>query len=40
VLAGKLDATPVFDYRSDLDGVPAGYAAMDSRQAIKAMIQL
>ncbi|MBA3826102.1 MAG: zinc-dependent alcohol dehydrogenase family protein [Ktedonobacterales bacterium] len=39
VLAGKLDATPVFDLRTNLDGVPDGYAAMDSRQAIKAMIQ-
>ena len=38
VLAGKLDPSPVFDLRVDLDGVPGGYAAMDGRRAIKAMV--
>jgi alcohol dehydrogenase len=40
VLAGKLDASPVFDMTVDLDGVPAGYAAMDSREALKVLVKL
>jgi threonine dehydrogenase-like Zn-dependent dehydrogenase len=40
VVAGTLDPSPVLDFRSDLDGVPAGYAAMDQRQAIKAMVTM
>lgn len=39
VLAGKLDASPVFDRTVSLDGVPAGYAAMDDRTAIKIMVK-
>ena len=39
VLAGKLDASPVFDRTVALDGVPAGYAAMDDRTAIKVMVK-
>ena len=39
VLAGRLDASPVFDRTVDLDGVPAGYAAMDRREAIKVMVR-
>jgi threonine dehydrogenase-like Zn-dependent dehydrogenase len=38
VLAGKLDASPIFDLTVGLDGVPAGYAAMDERSAIKVMV--
>ncbi|GAC1566757.1 MAG: zinc-dependent alcohol dehydrogenase family protein [Vulcanimicrobiaceae bacterium] len=38
VLAGKLDASPVFDHVVDLDGVPGGYAKMDDRSAIKVMV--
>jgi len=39
VLAGTLDASPVFDLDVDLAGVPAGYAAMDSREAIKVLVR-
>ncbi len=40
VLAGKLDPSPVLDRTVDLDGVPAGYAAMDDRSALKVMVLL
>jgi len=40
VLAGKLDPSPVFDMTVDLDGVPSGYAAMDSREALKVLVKL
>jgi threonine dehydrogenase-like Zn-dependent dehydrogenase len=40
VLAGRLDPSPVLDLEVDLDGVPEGYAAMDGRRAIKAMVRL
>ncbi|MFN2452845.1 MAG: zinc-dependent alcohol dehydrogenase family protein [Pyrinomonadaceae bacterium] len=40
VLAGKLDPSPVLDLTVDLNGVPAGYAAMDKREAIKVMVRL
>ncbi len=40
VLAGRLDPSPVLDLTVDLDGVPDGYAAMDSRRAIKVMVRL
>ncbi len=39
-LAGKLDASPVLDQTIGLDDVPAGYAAMDKREAIKVMVRL
>jgi threonine dehydrogenase-like Zn-dependent dehydrogenase len=39
VLAGTLDASPVFDRETDLAGVPAGYAAMDGREAIKVLVR-
>jgi hypothetical protein len=39
VLAGKLDASAVFDREVDLAGVPAGYAAMDAREAIKVLVR-
>ena len=38
VIAGTLDPSPVLDMTVDLDGVPAGYAAMDTREAIKVMV--
>jgi threonine dehydrogenase-like Zn-dependent dehydrogenase len=39
VLAGTLDASPVFDLDVTLDGVPRGYAAMDAREAIKVLVR-
>jgi threonine dehydrogenase-like Zn-dependent dehydrogenase len=38
VLAGRLDPSPVLDLTVDLAGVPAGYRAMDTREAIKVMV--
>ena len=38
VLAGKIDPSPVLEMRVDLEGLPQGYAAMDSRQKIKVMV--
>jgi threonine dehydrogenase-like Zn-dependent dehydrogenase len=38
-IAGTLDPSPVLDMTVDLDGVPAGYAAMDTRSAIKVMVR-
>jgi len=40
VLAGTLDPSPVFDMTVDLDGVPAGSAAMDNREALKVLVKL
>jgi len=40
VLDGKLDPSPIFDRTVDLDGVPAGYAAMDGREALKVLIRM
>lgn len=40
VLAGSLDPSPVFDMTVDLDGVPAGYAAMDNREALEVLVKL
>jgi hypothetical protein len=39
VLAGRIDPSPVLDLEIDLDHVPDGYAAMDARRAIKAMVR-
>jgi threonine dehydrogenase-like Zn-dependent dehydrogenase len=39
VLAGTLDASPVFDLDVTLEGVPRGYAAMDAREAIKVLVR-
>ncbi|BAZ67853.1 alcohol dehydrogenase [Fischerella sp. NIES-4106] len=33
------DSSPVLDLSVDLDGVPSGYAAMDSRETIKVMVR-
>jgi threonine dehydrogenase-like Zn-dependent dehydrogenase len=40
VIAGKIDPSPILDLTIGLDDVPAGYAAMDDRQAIKVMVKL
>lgn len=40
VLAGTLDPSPVFDLTVDLDGVPAGYAAMDERRSLKVLVKV
>ncbi len=39
VIAGTLDPSPVLDMTVDLDGVPAGYAAMDERSAVKVLVR-
>lgn len=39
VLGGTLDPSPIFTKTVDLDGVPAGYAAMDDREAIKVLVK-
>lgn len=40
VLQGTLDPSPVLDKTVDLEGVPEGYEAMDSREAIKVMVRV
>jgi len=40
VLAGRLDPSPVLDLSVPLDEVPQGYAAMDERRAIKALVRV
>jgi len=40
VLQGTLDPSPIFTKTVDLDGVPAGYEAMDERAAVKVMVHL
>ena len=39
VLEGRIQPGRVFDRATDLDGVPAGYRAMNEREAIKVMIR-
>lgn len=39
VLAGTLDPSAVFDTTVDLAGVPAGYAAMNERTALKVLVR-
>ncbi|MEU6172336.1 zinc-binding dehydrogenase [Streptantibioticus parmotrematis] len=39
VLAGRLDASAVFDRTVALDGVPDGYKAMAEREALKVLIR-
>lgn len=39
VLDGKIEPGRVFDRTVDIDGVPAGYRAMNDRKAIKVMIK-
>ena len=40
VLAGRLDPSPVMDVAVPLEGVPAGYAAMDERRALKVLVRI
>ncbi|HMN99907.1 MAG TPA: alcohol dehydrogenase catalytic domain-containing protein [Miltoncostaeaceae bacterium] len=40
VLAGQLDPSPVMDLSVGLDDIPAGYAAMDGRRAIKVLVRV
>lgn len=41
VLAGRLDPSPVLDlHLRGVDSVPAGYAAMDTREAIKTLVHV
>ena len=40
ILAGRLDPSLVLDVEVDLDDVPAGYAAMDERRAIKVLVRV
>ncbi|WP_329319548.1 zinc-binding dehydrogenase [Streptomyces sp. NBC_01262] len=40
ILDGRIDPSPVFDLTVDLDGVLAGYAAMDDRTALKPLVKL
>lgn len=40
VALGSLDASAVLDSRVDLDGVPDGYLAMDSRKAVKVRVDV
>lgn len=39
ILDGTIDPSPVFDLSVGLDGVPAGYRAMDERTALKVIIK-
>ncbi|MEZ6183469.1 MAG: zinc-dependent alcohol dehydrogenase family protein [Planctomycetota bacterium] len=39
VLEGTLDPSPVFDMTVDLAGIPAGYAAMHERKALKVLVK-
>ncbi|MEJ8634154.1 MULTISPECIES: zinc-dependent alcohol dehydrogenase family protein [Streptomyces] len=39
VLDGSVDPSPVFDLSVGLDGVPAGYRAMDERTALKVLVK-
>jgi threonine dehydrogenase-like Zn-dependent dehydrogenase len=39
ILEGKIEPGRVFDRTVGLDGVPEGYRAMDSREAIKVMVE-
>ena len=40
VLEGRINPGRVFDFETDLDHVAEGYAAMDERRAIKALIRI
>jgi threonine dehydrogenase-like Zn-dependent dehydrogenase len=40
IALGNLDASPIFDRTVDLDGVPDGFVAMDSRKAIKVRVDV
>ena len=38
ILEGRIEPGRVFDRTTDIDGVPAGYKAMNDREAIKVMV--
>jgi len=38
ILDGTIDPSPVFDLTVDIEGVPAGYKAMDERTALKVLV--
>jgi threonine dehydrogenase-like Zn-dependent dehydrogenase len=38
VLEGKIEPGKVFDCTTDIEGVPAGYKAMNDRESIKVMV--
>lgn len=40
VLNSTINPGRVFDYETDLDGIPGAYAAMDERRAIKSMLRV
>lgn len=40
VLTGRLDPAPVFNITVGLDNLAAGYAAMDTRQALKVLVTI
>jgi threonine dehydrogenase-like Zn-dependent dehydrogenase len=40
VLSGEIDPGRVFDRVVGIDDVPAGYAAMDAREALKVMVEM
>ncbi|MBJ7472363.1 MAG: zinc-binding dehydrogenase, partial [Solirubrobacteraceae bacterium] len=39
ILDGTLEPGRVFDQTVDIDGIPAGYRAMDDREAIKVLVR-
>jgi threonine dehydrogenase-like Zn-dependent dehydrogenase len=40
VLEGRIEPGRVFDFVTNLDGVPDGYRAMDDREAIKVLVEV
>jgi threonine dehydrogenase-like Zn-dependent dehydrogenase len=40
VLEGRINPGRVFDYETNLDGVPDAYVAMNERRAIKALVKV
>jgi threonine dehydrogenase-like Zn-dependent dehydrogenase len=40
VLEGRIHPGRVFDFETDLDGIPEAYAAMDERRAVKSLVRL
>jgi len=39
ILEGRIEPGRVFDRTVNLDGVPAGYRAMNEREALKVMVE-
>jgi threonine dehydrogenase-like Zn-dependent dehydrogenase len=40
VLTGRIQPGRVFDFETDLDGIPEAYAAMDERRAVKSLVRV